>query len=178
MAVRCKSATYQQPLAYRSSDWWVSRDERALRTSARAEIGRAWLSTRGQFAFGHSIRESATDGHARCDSRSDWIEESHAEGLVPTATTVALLVNPTNPIIAETLSRDVQTAARTLGLQLHVLNASTERDFDTAFATLTQLRASALVIGPDSFFNVRKPRGMSDLIPQRGQSGPCIRSLW
>jgi putative ABC transport system substrate-binding protein len=75
--------------------------------------------------------------------------------LVPTASTIALLVNPTNPIIAETLSRDVQMAARTLGLQLHVLNAGTERDFDTAFATLTQLRANALVIGPDSFFNVR-----------------------
>jgi putative ABC transport system substrate-binding protein len=75
--------------------------------------------------------------------------------LVPTATTIALLVNPTNTIIAETVSRDVQTAARALGLQLHVLNASTERDFDTAFATLTQLRASALVIGPDSFFSAR-----------------------
>ena len=74
--------------------------------------------------------------------------------LVPTATVIALLVNPTNPN-AETLSRDLQAAARTLGLQLHVLHASTERDFDTAFATLAQLRAGALVIGPDAFFNSR-----------------------
>ena len=60
--------------------------------------------------------------------------------LVPTATVIALLVNPTNPN-AETQSRDLQAAARTLGLQLHVLHASTERDFDTVFATLVQLRA-------------------------------------
>jgi ABC-type uncharacterized transport system substrate-binding protein len=71
--------------------------------------------------------------------------------LVPTATIIALLVNPTNPN-AEPQSRDMQAAARTLGLQLHVLHASIERDFDTAFATLIQLRAGALVIAPDSFF--------------------------
>jgi putative ABC transport system substrate-binding protein len=75
--------------------------------------------------------------------------------LVPTATTIALLVNPTNPTNAETLSRDLQAAARTLGLQLHVLYASTERDFDTVFATLSRLRADALVIGSDPFFNSR-----------------------
>ena len=71
--------------------------------------------------------------------------------LVPTATIIALLVNPTNPN-AETLLRDLQAAARTLGLQLHVLRASTERDFDTVFATLVQLRAGALVIGTDPLF--------------------------
>jgi putative ABC transport system substrate-binding protein len=75
--------------------------------------------------------------------------------LVPTATIIALLVNPTNPTIAEILSRDLQAAARTLGLQLHVLHASTERDFDTVFATLSRLRAGALVIGSDPFFNSR-----------------------
>ena len=75
--------------------------------------------------------------------------------LVPTATVIALLVNPTNPTLAETQSRDLQAAARTLGLQLHVLHASTERDFDTVFATLVQLRAGALVIGTDAFFNSR-----------------------
>jgi putative ABC transport system substrate-binding protein len=46
-------------------------------------------------------------------------------------------------------------AARTLGLQLHVLHASTERDFDTVFATLVQLQAGGLVIGPDAFFTSR-----------------------
>ena len=75
--------------------------------------------------------------------------------LVPTATIIALLVNPTNPTIAEIESRDAQTAARTFGLQLHVLHASTERDFDTVFATLGQLRAGGLVIGSDAFFNGR-----------------------
>jgi putative tryptophan/tyrosine transport system substrate-binding protein len=71
--------------------------------------------------------------------------------LVPTATTIAVLINQTTPA-AETQSRNLQEAARTLGLQVHVLNASTERDFDTAFATLRQLRAGALVIGNDPFY--------------------------
>jgi putative ABC transport system substrate-binding protein len=74
--------------------------------------------------------------------------------LIPAATVVALLVNPANPN-AETLSRELEAAARTLGLKLHVLHASTERDFDTVFATLARLRASALVIGPDALFNSR-----------------------
>ena len=55
----------------------------------------------------------------------------------------------------EQRSRAVQAAARTLGLQLHVLHASTERDFDSAFASLVQLRAGALVIGSDLFFTSR-----------------------
>jgi ABC-type uncharacterized transport system substrate-binding protein len=71
--------------------------------------------------------------------------------LVPTATVIALLVNPTNPV-TETLSKDTQAAARTLGLQLHVLHARIESDFDPIFATLAQLRAGALVIGTDAFF--------------------------
>jgi putative tryptophan/tyrosine transport system substrate-binding protein len=75
--------------------------------------------------------------------------------LVPTANTVALLVNPTSPTLAETSIRELQAAARTLGLQLHVLNANTERDFDTVFATLIQLRIGALVIGGDAFFTTR-----------------------
>jgi putative tryptophan/tyrosine transport system substrate-binding protein len=74
-----------------------------------------------------------------------------AHELVPGATAMALLVNPTSPI-AETLSRDTQAAARTLGLQLHVLQASTEREFDTVFATLVELQVGAVVIGPDVLF--------------------------
>ncbi len=73
--------------------------------------------------------------------------------VVPTATVVALLVNPTNPALAETQSRIVPAAARTLGLKLPVLNASTDRDFDAVFAKLAELRAGALVIGVDAFFN-------------------------
>jgi putative ABC transport system substrate-binding protein len=72
--------------------------------------------------------------------------------LIPTANIIALLVNPTSPFIAENISRDLQSAARTLGLQLHILNASTERDFDTVFASFVQLRAAALVIAPDAMF--------------------------
>jgi putative tryptophan/tyrosine transport system substrate-binding protein len=71
--------------------------------------------------------------------------------LVPVATPIALLVNPTNPNTATQL-RDLQAAARTLGLQLHVLHASNERDFDPVFATIAQLQAKALVIGTDGFF--------------------------
>jgi putative tryptophan/tyrosine transport system substrate-binding protein len=74
-----------------------------------------------------------------------------AHELVPTATIIAALVNPTNPIAATQL-RDLQAAARTLGLQLHVLHASTERDFDAVFAALVQRRAAALVISTDAFF--------------------------
>jgi len=78
--------------------------------------------------------------------------------LVPTVTTTALLVNPTNPALSEPITRDLQAAARALGLELHVLQASTERDFDTAFATLIQLRAGGLVIGPDALFSSRSER--------------------
>jgi ABC-type uncharacterized transport system substrate-binding protein len=72
--------------------------------------------------------------------------------LVPTASVIALLVDPTDPNLAET---EVQAAARTLGLKLHVLNASTERDFDAVFAKLIQLQAGGLVIGPGAFFTSR-----------------------
>jgi putative ABC transport system substrate-binding protein len=73
--------------------------------------------------------------------------------LVPTATIIAGLVNPTNRATAATETRDLQAAARTLGLRLHVLHASSEQEIDTAFMTLVQLRAGALVIGTDALFN-------------------------
>jgi len=75
--------------------------------------------------------------------------------LLPTARVVALLVNPTNPTVAEAYITEVQAAARTLGLELHVLNASTEPDFNEVFAKLIQLRAGGLVIGGDPFFTSR-----------------------
>jgi ABC-type uncharacterized transport system substrate-binding protein len=75
--------------------------------------------------------------------------------LVPTATIVALLVNPTTTALAETITREVEAAARTLGLAFHVLHASSEREIDAAFATLVQLRAGALVMGADALFNSR-----------------------
>jgi ABC-type uncharacterized transport system substrate-binding protein len=76
--------------------------------------------------------------------------------LVPTATVIPLLVNPSNTDLAEIALRASQAAAQTLGLNLHVLNASTERDFDGVFAKVIQLRAGGLVIGADPVFTTRQ----------------------
>ena len=70
--------------------------------------------------------------------------------LLPKSIVVALLVNPTNAV-AEIQSKDLQAAARTLGLQLRIANASAERDFDATFATLSQEQVRGLVIGTDGF---------------------------
>jgi putative tryptophan/tyrosine transport system substrate-binding protein len=75
--------------------------------------------------------------------------------LLPAASVMALLVYPANPALAEANTKELQVAARTLGLGLHVLNASTERDFDSVFAKLVELRAGGLVIGSDPFFTSR-----------------------
>jgi ABC-type uncharacterized transport system substrate-binding protein len=72
--------------------------------------------------------------------------------VVPAATTLGLLLNPTNKIVTETQSKDLQAGARALGLQLRVLDASTERDFEDVFAGLKQMRVGGLVIGTDGFF--------------------------
>jgi putative ABC transport system substrate-binding protein len=74
-----------------------------------------------------------------------------ARELFPGATTVALLVNPANPLAA-TVSKELQTVADTLGLRLHVIHANTEAEFQAAFATASQLRA-AVVIGADPLFS-------------------------
>ena len=76
--------------------------------------------------------------------------------LVPTPI-IGLLVNPNNPN-AEIISGEVKTAARTLGLILHVLYASAERDFDTVLADIAEQRAGGLVIGSDPFFNTQSER--------------------
>jgi len=75
-------------------------------------------------------------------------------GAVPFAGTMALLINPTNPN-AETQSKSIQQAALKLGVKLHVLNASTERDFEAVFAKLNELQAGGLIIGHDVFFNAQ-----------------------
>ena len=75
--------------------------------------------------------------------------------LVPKATIIAVLVNPTDPVRAGNISRAVQTAASTLGMQSKVLQASSDRDFDAVFAGLLQMRADGLVIGGEPFFNSR-----------------------
>ena len=79
--------------------------------------------------------------------------------LAPTATVVGVLINPINdPSFVEDDSRRAQAAARGLGLQIHVLQASRERDLDNAFPTLAQRRAGGLVITPDTFFSSRSER--------------------
>jgi putative tryptophan/tyrosine transport system substrate-binding protein len=75
-----------------------------------------------------------------------------AHDLVPTATVIGLLVNPGNPL-TETLTRRSQAAAAALGIELAVLHASTEAEFENAFTTFVQKQAGALVIGVDVLFN-------------------------
>jgi putative tryptophan/tyrosine transport system substrate-binding protein len=72
--------------------------------------------------------------------------------MVPTATTLALLVNPGSPALSEPTTKDAQAAARLFGVNLQVLHANTALDFDRVFATLVQLRAGGLVIGADALF--------------------------
>jgi len=83
-----------------------------------------------------------------------------------------LLINPTSPKLAETQSRDLQTAARSYELQLHVLHASTDRDFETAFESVARLRAGGLVISSDHSYSaaaIISPRWLLAML--------CPRSL-
>jgi putative tryptophan/tyrosine transport system substrate-binding protein len=75
--------------------------------------------------------------------------------LLPKATSMALLVNPSNATNTEVESKAIAAAARTLQLKLYVLHASTDRDLDKAFASLVEHRVAGLVIGPDSFLQSR-----------------------
>jgi len=77
--------------------------------------------------------------------------------LTPTATAVALLVNPSNPN-SQPVIAEARQAVRTLNLELHLLQASSDGDFDTAFAKLSELRARGLVVAPDPFFISRSGR--------------------
>jgi putative ABC transport system substrate-binding protein len=76
--------------------------------------------------------------------------------LVPKAVRIAVLVNPANTTSAETTLREIPGAARALGLQTQVLNASTSREIEAAFATLLRDRADALFVAPDGFFSSRR----------------------
>jgi putative tryptophan/tyrosine transport system substrate-binding protein len=75
--------------------------------------------------------------------------------MVPTARVIGLLVDPTDQAVSENTRQGVQAAARGLGLELHVLNVSTDHDLDAAFAKLTELRAGGLVVSGGQFFNSR-----------------------
>jgi ABC-type uncharacterized transport system substrate-binding protein len=87
---------------------------------------------------------------------SKWVQLLHE--MVPAADSFALLVNPTSPALAEAQSTDLQVAARALGLRMHVLQASTDRDLDAVLATVGQLPAGGLIISSDSFFFTRSER--------------------
>ena len=78
--------------------------------------------------------------------------------LVPFASVVGLLVNPTNPALMETETNGAMSAAKSFGITLHVLNASTEGDFEGVFNKLTELDAGGLVVGADPFFTSRSAR--------------------
>jgi putative tryptophan/tyrosine transport system substrate-binding protein len=75
--------------------------------------------------------------------------------IVPAATLIAVLLNPTWPTF-DTQLNDVQQAARAIGQQIHVLRANTEREIDAAFDTAKEVRASAMMVGPSTFFTVRR----------------------
>jgi putative ABC transport system substrate-binding protein len=76
--------------------------------------------------------------------------------VLPKAVRVALLVNPVAAVNAEPTLRDVQEAARAIGLQIQVLKASTSREIDAAFATLARARPDALFVAADAFFYSRR----------------------
>ena len=77
--------------------------------------------------------------------------------LVPAAATIAILLNPKNPD-SEDEAKDVQEAARTLGVQILVLNAGTENEIDAAFTKLVEQRVGALMLGADTFFTSQRTR--------------------
>jgi len=77
---------------------------------------------------------------------------------VAPAKNVAFLLNETNPLYSNSFLKDLEAAASTLGVKLHLLHASTENNFDPAFEMLGRLEAGALVVGPDLFFLSRRDR--------------------
>ena len=88
------------------------------------------------------------------------LEEKRLEllrDLLPSAAVIGVLINPTNPA-AESRSKDLQMAARTLERDIHIVNVSSESDLETAFATLTQQSAGALLVSTDSFLTSQRDR--------------------
>jgi putative ABC transport system substrate-binding protein len=100
---------------------------------------------------GGNVTGATSLGRDLAPKRLEFLHE-----MMPQATAMALLVNPTNPAIAESTAKAAQDAARSLGLQLYILRAGTERDFEPAFASLKQFGASGLVVAVDSFFTARR----------------------
>jgi putative ABC transport system substrate-binding protein len=86
--------------------------------------------------------------------------------LIPAATMIGMLVNPSDPR-AETQTRDTKEAAQALGLQIHILNASSEAEIGTALATLSELRLGALLVGTGDLFS-RQPERIPALVARQG----------
>jgi len=80
--------------------------------------------------------------------------------LVPAVAVIGLLVNPTDPAATESEARNLQDAARSLGLQLHIMPASTSSEIDSAFETFVELRAGALVVSTDPLFTNQPIRSL------------------
>jgi putative ABC transport system substrate-binding protein len=89
--------------------------------------------------------------------------------LVPTAASIAVVLNPTNANF-QTQLRGIQDAARALGQQVSVLSASTERDIEVAFATVPESRAGALLVGSDPFFDNERDQ----VVALEMASSPCV----
>jgi ABC-type uncharacterized transport system substrate-binding protein len=128
-AVAAKAATSTIPIVF-----WVSRDPVAL--GLVASLNHPGTNLTGIVTLSGEL------GPKRLELMGE---------LIPAATTVAMLVNPTNPGF-DMQSREAQAAAGKIGLQLNILYASTDRDIDAAFARLIELRAEGLVINSDAFF--------------------------
>jgi putative tryptophan/tyrosine transport system substrate-binding protein len=95
--------------------------------------------------------------------------------LVPKATRIAVLLNPANSTPAETILREVQDAARTIGLQIQVLNATTIGEIDAAFALLARERPDALFVAADGFFTSRRMQFVT--LAARGRIPELIRTV-
>jgi putative ABC transport system substrate-binding protein len=97
------------------------------------------------------MRPASTTSTLRRHQRLGLLRE-----LVPKAVRIALLVNPANPAAADAQLRDVQDAARAIGLQIQVLKASSSREIEAALATLARERPDGLFVGADGFFSSRR----------------------
>jgi putative tryptophan/tyrosine transport system substrate-binding protein len=100
--------------------------------------------------------------------------------ILPAVTVFGLLVDPTGADLAESFTRSVQAAGQKLALQVHVLNASAERDFDSVFASLVQMGAGGLIIGPSTFFSAPSEQlgalTLRHAVPAIFQYGPFARA--
>src|SRR5262249_47119218 len=97
--------------------------------------------------------------------------------LVPNAVRIAVLVNPGNAPQTEAALRDIPAAARALGLQIQILNASSSREIDAAFATLARDRPDALFIAPDSLFTNRRVQLATLAVRERMPTSGAIREM-